>query len=617
MVPHRFVHRALVVWALVIAPGQAAEAQVPTVTRENEPCTPLTPAQYESLGADHFVKQRTPTWNDYRKYRASIEVIDYNALASTTNPVFTMPRNVTDQDDVYLRLRGNTYGYGYVASWTASDLTRGDVLNVIGASPDKGMFAVQAAQQTIREAGQAAAAADAKTPPAQGAVKQSGEIDRTTFDSVGISPAEYTAMRAGVAALRMDLQNVLSVTVEGRTLPEALAELEVAIDRLGLQFDGVAARAMTNPAADPDFTPLNMALAETESAALRMPGILAMVRANANPLFARMDAEIPRLRATVERMQEAVRAARTRAALDAVPAIDRAESRLELSALLSDVAEAESAKDFLRAQVAELSSNVTRATAALTSARLEMLRFQDTSRRRELCVSVGRFSNQTVKVTITATPVPVATAATPATEGPISRDGTFEADAPTHIHVKIGPVVSWLENPEFRLDTVTADCPAGRQCFMPTAVTAHARQVRAATHVSMLLPGRYFWAESDPGDPHESVSSYRFVPYPTFGFSMTDTAENLFIGSGLDLGRGVGIVGGWHLGRVRRLREEFRADSEKGLKGLAGRRFDRPTGTTVSITDVIDTDWEVGGYLSLSIDAATLLRIFNLGPSSQ
>lgn len=132
--------------AAVAEAGGRGDTQIAAPTRESEPCTTLSATQYSRLLDDHFLKRRVPTFEEYEDYRARIEVIEYNALLSTSNPVFTMPRNVTEQDDVYLRLRGNTYAYNYNASWTASDLTQGLLLNVIGASPTQGVFALQTAR---------------------------------------------------------------------------------------------------------------------------------------------------------------------------------------------------------------------------------------------------------------------------------------------------------------------------------------------------------------------------------------------------------------------------------------------------------------------------------------
>ena len=602
--------------------GAGQQGQAP-VTHENEPCTLLREEGYNGLSADHFLKRRFLTWDLYRRYRNSIEIIEYNALLSTTNPVFTLPRNVTEQDEVYLRLRGNTYAYNYVASWTASDLTRGDLMNVIGTSPTKGIFDVQTAEAATREATQNAgnaaqnaisAATDvASITTLRGQVVDelralSGDTERGTrlmwLANVARRIAE-TASR--IEALREQLQNVLATEVNGVTLAAALIKLEARLGELRFKFGAAAARAVSNATVDVDVGAVDEALAAAESAALVLPELMAMLRASSSSVLGRLERDVRALRASVQSMQEDVRMANER-----WEDLDSSEPEAAFRSLLSNLADLEAA----RGQIELLIANVERGTEGLSNARMEIGAFKEAGRMRDLCASVGRFRNQSVKVTITATAVTgsIPATATEATagvpEGRVIREGTFEAHAPAHAHVKIGPIVSLLQNPEFGLETIASECPSDRQCFKPYIVEPHAQKVGAAVHVALFFPGRYYWMDSDPGDPYENASRHQFVPYFTFGFPSTEASESLLLGGGIDLGRSMSFLAGWHLGKVRRLADDFRDDADDPL---VGGTFDVPTGTKVAVADIIDTDWTGAFYFSLSIDAASLGRIFNLG----
>ena len=413
--------------------------------------------------------------------------------------------------------------------------------------------------------------------------------------------------------LNAQLQSVLAPSVDGITLSAALVAFEARLEMLRLEFGGVAARAVFDPAADADVTAVNDALRAAESAALKLPRLMARLRAGSVALLAQLDRELPLLRASVRQMQDEVRSAT--ATWGRGGGFGETEVALEL--LLANVVSLEEAP----AQIALLTGSVEHGTNALNSVRIEIGRFGEAGRMRERCVSVGRFQNKSVKVTITATPVaatPIGAALvetvgrtaageTATATSAVTRELTFEARAATHMHVKFGPIVSKLDNPEFRLEPIAAGCAADRECFMPYIVEPHARQVRAAVHLALYIPGRY-WPDADPGDPYEARAS-PLRPYVTFGFPATDSAENLLLGGGIDLGRGVSLLGGWHFGRVRRLAREFRAVADDGLMGRA---FDVSKGAEVSVADVVDTDWEADLYFSVSIDAATLGRVFGL-----
>lgn len=590
--------------------GRLSQPERAVVTEGNEPCTLLSQQQYAGLSADHFLKRRARTWDLYKKYRESIEIIEYNALSSTTNPVFAMPRNITEQNDIYLRLRGNTYAYNYVASWTASDLTRGDLMNVIGVSPTKGVFDVQTAQAATRAATQNAGNATQNTSNAT--TTASSELQLTVSalrraagggsqspQDAGLRWLEAMARRIAdtasrIEVLRRELQNALTRRVNGVTITDGLVDFEARLGDLRLIFAAAAARAMSNAAADADVTALDEALRAAEDAALRLPELMAMLLATAAPVVGRLDRNVPVLRASVQRMEEDVRVAR-----DTWSDLNYREAETTLESLLLNLAELEGAG----AQIELLTTNVERGTEALSAARIEIARFREVGRRKDVCVSVGRFVNKFVKVTINATPV----AGSAGGAGALTREGTFEAHAPTHAHVKVGPIVSWLENPEFGLETIAVGCPSGRQCFRPYIVEPHARQVGPAVHVALFFPGRYYWMDSDPGDPYDSARRWhQFVPYFTFGFPWTGESGNLLLGGGMDLGRGVSLLAGWHVGKVRSLAEGFSVDT-----GDVGGDFDLPTGAKVVVSDVIDTDWTARVYLSVAIDAGALGRLFN------
>jgi hypothetical protein len=576
-----------------VAHAQSVQAQpfVPP-TRENEKCIVLSRAEYDELKPNHFLKQETLSFDRYKAYRGTIEVVEYNALGSTANPVFTMPRNVTEQDEVVLRLRGNTYAYNYVASYTASDLTQRELLNVLGAGSTKGIFEAQAA---AAEATRTNTATEAAKPPAKSAADNAGEFDE-----------DAQAVVDGLESLRGAVRAALTVNEGGLSLAKALVDFEAAVDKLQLEYASAAARVIADPTID-DFSTLRAAQDAAETAASRLPLLLATLRSQTNGVVLKLDQDLPPLKAAIQRMQ--------------------------LPVLLADAIELEAARDRIRNQVTAVSASVTRAMTALASARLDVARFLAAGRQTDICASIGRFRNKSVKVTLTATPVNLPGAATAAglaapstpaaaagggttATGTITRDDAFDADVPTHVHVKLGPVVSTLDDPEFKLLTVTDGCAQGRQCFIPYISATNSEQVRPAMHIALLVPGRYFWTGSDPGDPYEtSKRSQWLIPYPTFGFSLTDTTSNVLIGGGIDIGLGIGIQAGLHLGRATRLLPEYRA--ENNTDGLEGKQFDRPTGTTVAIADVTDKAWRRGYYMSLSIDASTLTRILNLGQGNR
>ena len=609
------------------APAQSGQANVPVLTAENEPCTLLTHEEYEALTAGHFLKRRVPTWQSYKRYRASVELIEYNGLLSTRNPVFTMPRNVTDQDAVYLRLRGNTYAYSYMASWTASDLTRGDLMNVIGTSPTQGIFHVQTAEAATRDATQnadnaAQATGSAGLDPAFSALTVLRDFIADVQDTRpgGADPSWLADMErrtndAGgldrILRHRAQVQNALDVTVDDFTLAAALVELEARLGELRLTFASVAVRTLSNPGTAPDVRALDKALTGAEFAALRLPKLMATLRATSDQVRARLDRDLPLLRASLESIQEDLRAAReTMSAMDVRAAGDAVR---ELFLVVADLEEA-------GLQMGRLTTNVERSIAALDLARTEIGRFKEAGRQSDLCTSVGRFRDQAVKVTITATPVArpgleaAATRAADTTDLPpasvaLVREGTFDVRAGIHAHVKIGPMMSRLQNPEFGLRAIDGECPPERQCYKPYVIEPHGQQVGAAVHVALLFPARYFWTDPDPGDHYENARHHRFLPYVTFGFPSTEASDGVLLGGGIDLGRGVSFLAGWHVGKVRRLATDYRVVVDDGLMG---RLFDLPTGAPVVVADVIDTDWNAALYFSLSIDAATLGRVLNL-----
>jgi hypothetical protein len=169
--------------------------------------------------------------------------------------------------------------------------------------------------------------------------------------------------------------------------------------------------------------------------------------------------------------------------------------------------------------------------------------------------------------------------------------------------VKAGPTVSFLESPEFKLRTVAQNCPDGQVCFEPYIATENNNNVQAVSHIGLPLRPRYPFLEGAGSDDYENVNAAAYLPYPSLGFSLTDPADNFYVGAGIDITRGVALVGGLHIGRVDRLQQGY----------TVGTTFQRPTGTTVEIDEILDKSFRLGSFVSLSIDVGAIRRIFSLG----
>jgi len=116
-----------------------ADPTIPKITDINEACIALSGTQLHKHKCDsglspRFFKNNQFDSKAYAAHRSRIEVIDYDGRDSARNPRIVVPRNVTDQDTVYLRLRGSPLQYSYRVSYSTSALPARELTVVAGAA---------------------------------------------------------------------------------------------------------------------------------------------------------------------------------------------------------------------------------------------------------------------------------------------------------------------------------------------------------------------------------------------------------------------------------------------------------------------------------------------------
>jgi hypothetical protein len=186
----------------------------------------------------------------------------------------------------------------------------------------------------------------------------------------------------------------------------------------------------------------------------------------------------------------------------------------------------------------------------------------------------------------------------------------FDVLAKYHLQVAMGIALSTLRDPEY--DSRSREIPSSDPNVKPTQkeITIfekeHNRlQVIPTFQVGVFWgKGRYLYADEEDADPYESVRRWhRWVPFPTFGFDVSDVSNNFFLSGGLAPTRGMLLLFGAHFGRVDRLREAAKLNQP----------FAVPIADNYSLDYDLDRGFEPAFFFSVAVDAATIGKIFPKG----
>lgn len=185
---------------------------------------------------------------------------------------------------------------------------------------------------------------------------------------------------------------------------------------------------------------------------------------------------------------------------------------------------------------------------------------------------------------------------------------TYEVLTPYHINVSLGFAVSGLANPtfDFRSEDVPAHMENGVQVAAQKRLTPYRKadqnfQVRPLVMLGLYPNPRYVFAQYDASDPYDSVHRIGlYVPYPAFGFSLTDPTKNFFTGGGWDLYPGISVHAGVHWGKVSRLLPAYKEEVS----------FLSPADKTVKIDDLTETSFHHSWFFSVGLEPRIIKKIF-------
>jgi hypothetical protein len=177
----------------------------------------------------------------------------------------------------------------------------------------------------------------------------------------------------------------------------------------------------------------------------------------------------------------------------------------------------------------------------------------------------------------------------------------FDVLTPTHLRGSIGAVVTSLASPTFGFRTEPDKDDSSRQLLTVFRREDPDIQVRPIVQLALYLVPQYFWADAEEGDDSETVRArWWHRVYPTVGFSLTEPTENLFVGGGIDIARGISINAGTHFGRVQRLLQGYVENEARSI----------PTDPAFEIDRVVESGFRRGFYLSVGIDPAAFAQLF-------
>ncbi len=584
------------------------------LTEDNEACFLLDPVQYGSLPSDHWLRSKFPDLKAYARHRSRIEVIVYdgrNARAAR----MTAPRNVTDQDEVYLRLLGDPFQWDYRVAYTTSALAERDVANVTGSPIPAGLFSAGASTADAAEKAAAAAETSRKALAAQAPKTQSG----TSASLNGVGPAEIEAVDGELTALAATLRKIEGAGMsEGKSLAQSLGLLQTELEGLRFRVDTFASTTLLSPDRDAALRSLNAIITGAEQSVDAIPGLLNRIysmKEAAGRIFPDFDARAAKLQQTLEAYQKQLGGVTRDAANSS--ALDTLQSAVTQE--VGTLTQLKSMRSAAASQLEQLDTSLRSVQTACSDLLFQLVKARKAMVETDLCMTVGRFRDKLVEVTVTATPVgtqqPAAAkskaAAPPGGEQPapspppapaaIETKASFEVTSPTHVHIKLGPAISYLNDPKFELAPVTENCTTGKQCFALKRSEDHKLQVRPGAFVGIPLPARYIFAEADPDDYYEDAGKGYHVPFPLFGVSITDPTDNYYFGLGVDISRGISINGGLHLGRVLRIRKDYSQDQSIELAG----------GTSPNIENYTYRALRPGVFISIAIDSKAIAKIFS------
>lgn len=627
-----------------------ADPTIPKITDINEACIALSGTQLHKHKCDsglspRFFKNNQFDSKAYAAHRSRIEVIDYDGRDSARNPRIVVPRNVTDQDTVYLRLRGSPLQYSYRVSYSTSALPARELTVVAGAAPGGTLFPTDSAAAAANAGAKAVDGANAAQKTSNEAAKATAsKTNAGTVKVDGVGPADIGENDVGLADLAGRLSPItaagsLSPTMDAAGKPvrhqfvDDLTTLQTDLKNLGFRADTFATSTILSGKPEEPrkaLDDLSGSAAAIRETIIGLQNRLSQMLNKANQTFPQFDADAGALRKRIEGYQAALRAFVPSGDENKKGEADSAKNALldSLAAQLDKLQTIEDLRSRMSAQFQQLQRDFDDIKTAVVDLQLRLAGVKTALVDMDACMSIGRFRDQLVEVTIAATPTApfrgtAPAAAKPADSGaasgqpagqPASAGGadvieskvSFEVYQATHVHVKLGVAVSMLEDPKFELKTVTDNCPQDKQCVQPRQTEKNPYQIRPVAFVGIPLPARYLFAESDPDDPYEDAGKYRYVPFPFFGISITNPTENYYFGGGVDISRGISVNLGMHLGKVLRLQKDY----------PAGQRIDLPTGVTPDINSYTEHGFHPGFFFSLAIDSRAITKIFSGGNKS-
>ncbi len=542
------------------------------------------------------------------------KVVRYNIGANGTGSFVSVPRDVTPLDDVYLEItNANPLLYvPVIKAWTA-DTASQDLLNVSGTSPAKidpwaasaTNSAANAAQQTNSAKPSALAQQSSAAASPQRMVLMNAEVANHQADnhvpemdrSLQQADADLTSFNTLFEDFAADHKATDSAAAFGLAVRAAKDGL-VAAQQTSLPADTSGLKALGDP--------LESKAADARMTIQNQIGRIAQLKAAANYLTVHHKAVLVAYGDRGSKEQQGLKTL-------LVSQIDSA------AAIASGLDSNQSSLQTARDNVDSAMESLTKALGVAVRAMAEKV----------FCRLIPRVAGGTdliVQITVntisdfsfTTAPQPKAAAAAAGKAGagadkPADTSGLTELSldkqrysvlSPTHVTVTVGAAVSSLANPTIDFRVTPSD---KTQIVVYRKSDAHI-QVRPVAFLGLYFRPRYQFADAGASyrDSKTGCLKRDWTPYPTIGFSLTDSTSNYFTGAGWDIYRGISVNAGLHIGHVKRLVSGYAEDAP----------FVKPD--NFKVDDILETRWRTGWYASISVDAKTISKALSgLGGSGK
>ena len=555
--------------------GEAANAQAPPHLGSVSRCfCQVSPS--DAVEEKECSAARGPS---YERWRRHVEIMEFTGV-TTTNQTFTRTiRNVSPEDDVYLRARlEHPLRYSFSLTLSQTDAPDRILLNVSG-SP------MPALGTLIQAAAQGAAAA-------------------------AVSQAELGEQKARLTDLPPEFQDEAKRRLDG---------VSPSLSRLEDQLSGIAnllrqaAVVGGEEAAIKDVVailwPPNGGGPSHDLQKIR-DALQPLTSTQAEELKKRVS-DLAQKTATLESQIATVRDALDEGDMCLYLGRFEAARRVQVSATLTARPELQ-----MPSAPSDPSSAMLRDAIEKASKTLE----RGLEEERSGAATRSERGGDTETEATADEPVPTPT--------PVDRLTTsFDVMKPVHVHTSFGFPVTWLEETTYSLVSVPSSEVANGAAAANgegtngeganggatngSATPPETVKLVPQSNLYRVLPTFFvalnLWEQypfsTEDSDPYESLSRrHRHGLSITVGFPLQDIGRNYMFGAGFYVYPGIQIVGGVHLGRVTRLREDFEENTA----------FEKPD-SNFQVSDATHTPYKWSGYLGVTVDSSTIARIFGGG----